>query len=236
MEIIHFNGRKDGIGNRVEQLIFLNNFCKKYNKICHYYWNNSNTRKDRKYEIKIKFKYIIIQEKEKYPKQYKHPELYTMRRGLEPTDFHFTFAIPDLEHEFFAIHIRSTDRITKKTQSDFIDKNTFKKCLDKSIKLANKSRGKNVYICGDSKNYINYVKNRIKNKNILVKKKDGNIPKEWIDYYYLTKAYKIIMCSRFSSFSTTASILGNSPIVSFFNKNETTLKRFKANVKVVGLN
>ena len=44
MNTINFNGRSDGIGNRLEQLIYLNNFCKKYNKICNYYWNNTKEK------------------------------------------------------------------------------------------------------------------------------------------------------------------------------------------------
>ena len=236
MNTINFNGRSDGIGNRLEQLIYLNNFCKKYNKICNYYWNNTNPRKDRKYDISINFSNMIIQNKKKHADRFRHPKLFKYKKSLEPQDYSFTFEIPDIESEtFFAIHIRSTDRIKKNTNGDFIDNQTFKKCLEKSIYLANKSNGKKVYICGDSERYIDYVKSKIKNKDILEKIEIDNISNEWIDLYYLTKAYKIIMCSRYSSFSATASILGNSKLISFFDEKETSLGRLKANVRFLKL-
>jgi hypothetical protein len=234
MNIINFNGRSDGIGNRIEQLIYLNNFCKKHNKICNYYWNNTNARKDRKYDISINFSNMVIQDKKKHNRRFRHPKLYKYRKNLEVNDYNFKFGIPDIESEtFFAIHIRSTDRISKKMNGDFIDKQTFKKCLEKSIYLANKSSGKNIYICGDSNKYIEYITSKIKNKNILkCETKIDNVSNEWIDFYYLTKAYKIIMCSRYSSFSSTASILGNSKLISFFDERDTSLNRLKANVIV----
>ena len=42
-----FNGRPDGLGNRIEELIFLKTAHP--SKTIEYFWNNINYRNDRKY-------------------------------------------------------------------------------------------------------------------------------------------------------------------------------------------
>ena len=39
-----FLGRPDGIGNRIEQLINIQEYCIENNSQCNYIWNNSNFR------------------------------------------------------------------------------------------------------------------------------------------------------------------------------------------------
>ena len=57
MSQFNFNGRSDGIGNRIEQLIAISKYCEKHNAQCVYSWNNSPYRK---YQVKIKFNKIDI--------------------------------------------------------------------------------------------------------------------------------------------------------------------------------
>lgn len=42
---VSFSGRPDGIGNRIEQLILIQEYCVENNLRCYYIWNNSNFRK-----------------------------------------------------------------------------------------------------------------------------------------------------------------------------------------------
>ena len=51
-EVFHFIGRPDGLGNRIEELINIQEFCETNNKKCVYIWNNSQARK---YDIFIHF-------------------------------------------------------------------------------------------------------------------------------------------------------------------------------------
>lgn len=53
-----FNGRLDGIGNIIEQLIYLQDFCEKNNITCYYIWNNHCVY--RTYEPMIEFNNINI--------------------------------------------------------------------------------------------------------------------------------------------------------------------------------
>ena len=41
---LYFNGRSDGLGNRLEELIKLETYCEIFNKKLIYRWNNSDTR------------------------------------------------------------------------------------------------------------------------------------------------------------------------------------------------
>jgi hypothetical protein len=47
-DIFYFIGRPDGIGNRIEQLIKLQEYCKKINVKCIYIWVNSSFRNYKK--------------------------------------------------------------------------------------------------------------------------------------------------------------------------------------------
>ena len=57
IEHFYFLGRPDGLGNRIEQLINIQEFCIKNNMKCIYVWNNSGYRK---YDINITFENIEI--------------------------------------------------------------------------------------------------------------------------------------------------------------------------------
>ena len=55
-----FYGRPDGIGNRIEQIIYIQEYCKHYNERCIYIWNNSNYRN---YKCMIEFDNVIVKDK-----------------------------------------------------------------------------------------------------------------------------------------------------------------------------
>ena len=58
MKNIYFNGRADGLGNRIEELIHLEYHCIVNKTKCFYFWNNNNWRK---YDLLIKCENIILQ-------------------------------------------------------------------------------------------------------------------------------------------------------------------------------
>lgn len=63
---------------------------------------------------------------------------------------------------------------------------------------------------------------------------DNNIPKDWLDYYYLTKCKNsILMCCKFSSFSITAALLGDKILLVFHESLNSNLPRYKANIEII---
>ena len=51
------------------------------------------------------------------------------------------------------------------------------------------------------------------------------------DFFTLTFANSIYMCPKFSSYSAVASLIGDNIIYSFFDEKETSLYRYKSNIK-----
>lgn len=102
------------------------------------------------------------------------------------------------------------------------------------INYVNNSTEINTYtIISDDSTYIGKIKNKI-NKQFVTLSYDYNIPKEWLDYYYLTKSTKnIIMCCKFSSYSITASVLSNKPLLCFKQSLDSNLPRYKANLQFI---
>lgn len=80
--LVYFQGRPDGIGNRIEQLINIQEYCKHHNVECIYIWNNGK-RRDRTYDIKIAFDCIkivkrgLIKENKNVVKPYENTRLCT---------------------------------------------------------------------------------------------------------------------------------------------------------------
>jgi hypothetical protein len=62
--MLQFNGRPDGLGNRIEELINIESYCIQQDVSCNYYWNNIYNF--RSYPILLNCKNIIIQDKEKH--------------------------------------------------------------------------------------------------------------------------------------------------------------------------
>ena len=149
--------------------------------------------------------------------------------------FDFDFDIDfNIEYDTI-IHIRATDRLNSNIKNDdysnITELNIF---IEKIINYVNNSTEINTYtIISDDNRYIDNIKNRI-NKQFITLSYDYNIPNEWLDYYYLTKSKKnIIMCCKFSSYSITASILANKPLLCFKQSQQSNLPRYKANVQFI---
>ncbi len=53
------------------------------------------------------------------------------------------------------------------------------------------------------------------------------------DYFSLVYSKKIIMVPKFSSFSATASLLGNNILLSHYHENETSLYRYRCNIEYI---
>lgn len=238
MKIADFNflGRPDGIGNRIEEIITIGAICQKEKLVANYIWRNTN--KYRSYDIFFKTNLDNVKLSGKATKDLPNKsisdiqntnlsqkEILVVAKKIEPCfNIYFKNYIKPV-----GIHIRGTDRIKNNDHPHFMkNKREFLSYLSNTILKINKECPNYVYICSDDSDYRNAFINKL-DKNIIVVKPicDKGIPDEYIDFFALTKCEKIYMCSKFSSFAITASLIGNIPVVSFF-RDEEVAKRYKA--------
>ena len=71
----------------------------------------------------------------------------------------------------------------------------------------------------------NILKDSVKFIEPIIKNKE--ISGEYKDFFALTKCSKIYMCSLFSSYAITASMIGNIPLVSYFTDDKSPINRYK---------
>ena len=224
-------GRPDGIGNRIEQLINIESYCEKHNTRCVYIWNNTRYRN---YPIYIQFKHIDIQlmleQKDMNLPTLQYNTMYTKNPIYNTLNHRFLFNI-ETEAYDTAIHIRGGDRLQlTPICGDYSTKQELDMCIEKTITYVNQNDEiKRCIILCENKTYIESMKKYIK-KDIYIPPINTQYG-DWVDFYYMTKASKnIIMCCKFSSFSICASLLSNTNLITFFNSDESNLERYNAKV------
>lgn len=229
-----FIGRPDGIGNRIEQLINIYEYCQKHNVFCIYIWNNRLLW--RYYKPLISFDRIEIKTKkdnnDKYPIKTNGVFLRT-KDFIINYSFHFNIEIKE-EYDTI-IHIRGTYRLTNNlSHGDFSNKVELENIIKKTIDyINNNSDIKSYSIVSDEPKYKQLMKNKI-NKQYIHLIYNPDIPRDWTDYYYLTKTKKhILMCSKFSSYSITASIIANKKLLVYPCSLNSNLPRYKANIEII---
>ena len=228
----YFLGRPDGIGNRIEQLIYIQEYCEKNNMKCIYIWNNTGFRN---YDVNITFENIEIRysiSSKEQKKILKNPFIRSFGYIIK---FKFNFTINNNINYDIVIHIRGTDRLQNNpTNNDFSSITMLDSYINKTIDYVNNDNSISTFtIVSDDNKYINKVKSKIK-KQFVELLYNYDINKDWLDFYYLTKPEKyIIMCSQFSSYSICASILGNKKILVFNNSLKSNLPRYKANISII---
>ena len=80
-------------------------------------------------------------------------------------------------------------------------------------------------------NSFAYPHGRYNQKTIDIINPHENLIKHPVyrDFFTLVKAKEIYMCPKFSSYVSTASILGDNLIYSFYNEKDTSLTRYNCN-------
>ena len=236
-----FFGRPDGIGNRVEQLINIQEYCSDTKSLCIYVWRNSKFLANRCYTNYLSFDNIIIKESLDKDDKYEIKNASIFKRTLDRiVNYKFHFHIEILEPYDTIIHIRATDRLIESTptdptnSSDFSNTKELDDYIDKTIEYVNTNpKIQNYTIVSDDSYYLDYLKEKITKQYSNVSY-NYTIHKDWLDYYYLTKASeRIIMCSKFSSYSITASILANIQLVVFKNSMKSNLPRYNAKLEII---
>ena len=135
--IVYFQGRPDGIGNRIEQLINIQEYCKHHNVECIYIWNNNVKRRDRTYDIKIAFDCIKIVKRGLIKGNKNVVKPYMRTHDYVPT-FTFLFDPPPRIKKIaydVIIHIRGTDRLKPNIKhNDFSNIRELNDFINKTIK------------------------------------------------------------------------------------------------------
>lgn len=231
---IIYNGRADGLGNRIEEIVWLEAVCDKLGIEILYNWNN--LYRHRKYPVLFEAKQVRLSKRKVTAEQgfFSPPpeirasitqaDILTAAKRIKPKfDIRFADNVKPL-----GIHIRGTDRIGKDHPHFMEDHTQFSYLLSKTLKMINESRPTHLFICADDTNYKNQlminVDQQIKIVEPVCAKK---INREYRDFFALTLCKEICMCSKFSSFSICASLIGNIPLVSFFQSEEFE-NRYKA--------
>jgi len=230
----YFDGRSDGLGNRIIEIIFLEYVASMKNISINYLWNNHQRRLDRFYPVMIKSKNVnIINNVSKKGNFREHFQFQQLFSSMNQTDWvkyakfiQPTFPIPIEKEKFTSIHLRGGDRVLN------LDKNFIKKYLavekndfsitnfefnrikKKSLKYINKMQPENIFICSDIEDekgvYLNKLNFKYNLKNIGF---DEKIPPIYTDFFNLAFSKEIIMVSKYSSFAAMASLVGQTKMM-----------------------
>lgn len=239
--MFNYQGRPDGIGNRIEELINLECYCIKNDISCNYYWNNkyhfrnyNNLLTSNNIVIQTVNQHKISSEDFKNNVIYNKFLLYSREDHINASKNINYFENINTDLSYISIHIRSTDRLNNRGKDEF----TYDFFIDKLKKtlyyLNNMSDEINIFIASDDDKYKKYLINNL-NNNYNIVDPFLNIIDDTIyrDYFSLVHSKKIIMVPKFSSFAATASLLGNNILVSHCHENETSLYRYRCNIEYI---
>jgi len=222
---MRFRGRPDGLGNRIGEIILCGIYCMKKNIIGEYFWNNRNGRTDRRYPILFKTKHLLIQNTE-YISERDDISLIpkpTLNEKIEAAATIKPLFNIKFENKIkpVGIHIRACDKINATLLEGGISPNHLLRNIHETINILNNLEIKYVFICSDDENLKKYFKSKL-NKNIIICNPicDDGVPDEYRDFFALSLCKELYLCSKFSSFSVTASLIGNININVFLPRTE----------------
>lgn len=230
--IYKYNGRTDGIGNRIEQLITIQEYCIKNNCKCYYIWNNVFYCNHLPL-IRFDNIEILTNKDERIMKYETCPCERTEGFNVK---CEFLFDVKNRVEEYdIILHVRGTDRLSNYIKhEDYSNQNELNDFIEKTIEYVNNNKEIATYtIVSDDEKYIKYIISKI-NKKYVELSYDCDVPKAWLDYYYLTKTKKyILMCCKFSSYSITASIISNKKLLVYSESLKSNLVRYKADIEII---
>jgi hypothetical protein len=231
-DVFYFIGKPDGIGNRIEQLIKLQEYCHINNKKCIFIWSNTHRRC---YKPIITFDNIEIQT------EMDDSTIKILSIQLERTPdfiprYSFNFAAPAPTSYDIIIHIRAGDRLSNiPCPYHYTTQNELDTYIDKTANYINNQSNITTYaiVSDGGLPYKDKLRRKI-TKQFVPLPYTPDINKDWLDFYYLTNPNKyVLMCCNFSSYSICASILGNKTLLVFKESLNTTLPRFKASIQII---
>ena len=175
---LYFNGRSDGLGNRLEELIKLETYCEIFNKKLIYRWNNSDTRFN--YPVLFDCKNIEIIETDKkftnnpFDKSILWRDyVCKIREEFNTKNIKFNFEDIEIQNIDLGIHIRGRDRLIKnideiKKFSGYSTSEQLDDIVSKTLVYVNKNfLNKTIFLATDDKEIENYFLSEL-NEDITI--------------------------------------------------------------------
>jgi hypothetical protein len=250
---LNFNGRLQGIGNRLEEIIRLEALSDRWDRPINYFWRNPPPRRrwrrllrptpealNRTYPILLRAGRVAILpgenaqavEWDPIPElqgSFSGDELRRCAQRLQAV-FPIGFAAG---LEPVAIHLRGTDRIDpSSTHEHFLRSEAeFHALLERTAAAVNRLGPCPVFLCGDSAAAIARLRSLLEPGITLVDPVcPPAVPTPYRDFFALTACRAIYLASQFSSFSLTAALIGDRPI-HMANASSTVRERYGARIE-----
>jgi hypothetical protein len=241
-------GRVDGLGNRLEEIIHLGAIAHERNVTLSYYWNNNNTRPDRRYPLMVSHPWINIHDTKvhhgvslnlfnKYNKlaPWQSVSSTSIQESATKLIFNFADSTQCIKSCVLGVHIRGTDRINSiptTTNEHYMGFNEFERIFNESITLTQSlAKHKNIFVCGDAsvtkKRFIEAIEKEV---NVITLEPVLEVPTTYTDFRALSLCPIILQVSKFSSFALMAALVGGSKLASYTKLSETILKRYPVDV------
>lgn len=150
--------------------------------------------------------------------------------------FKLEFKVLNCPRYDVVVHIRATDRLKDENPDDsnLIQLRSF---IDRTANYLNSSQNIQTYaVVSDDNDMITHLSNNVLKTRVSVNyDENSHIPKMWYDFYLLCHPIQcVIMCCKFSSFSVTASIVGEKKLMVFPETLRSfTFKNYYANYEVI---
>lgn len=203
-----FRGRPDGLGNRLEEIIWLSAFqAREPNSHFIYLWNLS-PRLDRNYLPRFRSPIKVLPSLIPLPRSsisdlcFDHPTSTELKQAAA----HIALDRQSAPHDL-VIHLRASDRIDSgNSHPHFMDPPTHVEILDRAAEYA--SQGwKTICIVGDDQHVASSFCQHLRSRGARVSVNDSR--DVWGDLSILLAANDVIMASKFSSFALIGSLLGS---------------------------
>lgn len=231
--IYYYYGKIDGLGNRLEELIWIQHQCFQNDTRCQYVWNKNWHRPVQQTNPLLNFKNIDIvdtRHPDSKPFPFKNKRKYFIPKTT------FDFKVLNCPRYDVVVHIRATDRLKDENPDDsnLIQLQSF---IDRTANYLNSSQNIQTYaVVSDDNDMVTRLSNNVLKTRVSVNyDENSHIPKMWYDFYLLSHPIQcVIMCCKFSSFSVTASIVGEKKLMVFPETLRSfTFKNYYANYEVI---
>lgn len=120
--------------------------------------------------------------------------------------------------KYVTIHIRGKDKIVDDNNNDPImtSKSKFKEFKNKCVEYVKSHTEKTYFVCSDDEELKNeFIKECGSDIKLLSSLNYGNLDKAIVDFFVMSRSELIIQCTKYSTFSIAASIIGGVPLLNF---------------------
>jgi rRNA-processing protein FCF1 len=119
------------------------------------------------------------------------------------------------KEKYVTIHIRGKDKFSDQEHPIMTTRAQFEEYKTKCIEYVKSHREKNYFVCSDDeelkKQFINECGDGIK----FIELDYRNLDRSVVDLFVMSRSELVIQCTRYSTFSIVASIIGGIPLLNF---------------------